>query len=46
MSEHDQHSTFIKTPQQLITVVLLAFTVHETKKPGLTTRREVVKNKD
>ena len=27
MSEHDQHSSFIKTPQQLITVVLLAFVV-------------------
>ena len=27
MSEHDEHSTFIKTPQQLIVVVLLAFLV-------------------
>ena len=27
MSEHDEHSTFIKTPQQLIIVVLLAFLV-------------------
>ena len=27
MSEHDGHSSFIKTPQQLITVVLLAFVV-------------------
>ena len=27
MAEHDQHSSFIKTPQQLITVVLLAFVV-------------------
>ena len=27
MSEHDQHSSFIKTPQQLILVVLLAFVV-------------------
>lgn len=27
MSEHDEHSSFIKTPQQLITVVLLAFLV-------------------
>jgi cytochrome c5 len=27
MAEHEQHSTFIKTPQQLITVVLLAFVV-------------------
>ena len=27
MSEHDQHSSFIKTPQQLIVVVLLAFVV-------------------
>ena len=27
MSEHEQHSSFIKTPQQLITVVLLAFVV-------------------
>ena len=27
MSEHDEHSSFIKTPQQLITVVLLAFVV-------------------
>ena len=25
--EHDEHSSFIKTPQQLITVVLLAFLV-------------------
>jgi len=25
--EHDEHSSFIKTPQQLITVVLLAFVV-------------------
>ena len=27
MSEHDQHSSFIKSPQQLLTVVLLAFVV-------------------
>ena len=27
MSEHDEHSSFIKTPQQLIVVVLLAFVV-------------------
>jgi hypothetical protein len=27
MAEHDEHSSFIKTPQQLITVVLLAFLV-------------------
>lgn len=27
MSEHDEHSTFIKTPQQLIVVVLLALIV-------------------
>jgi len=27
MSEHDTHSSFIKTPQQLIVVVLLAFVV-------------------
>ena len=27
MSEHDQHSSFIKTPQQLIVVILLAFIV-------------------
>ena len=27
MSEHDEHSSFIKTPQQLITVVVLAFVV-------------------
>jgi cytochrome c5 len=27
MTEHDEHSSFIKTPQQLITVVLLAFVV-------------------
>ena len=27
MAEHDQHSSFIKTPKQLITVVLLAFVV-------------------
>jgi cytochrome c5 len=27
VSEHDQHSSFIKTPQQLILVVLLAFVV-------------------
>ena len=27
MSTHDEHSSFIKTPQQLITVVLLAFIV-------------------
>ena len=27
MSEHDEHSSFIKTPQQLIAVVLLAFVV-------------------
>ena len=27
MAEHDQHSSFIKTPRQLITVVVLAFVV-------------------
>ena len=27
MAEHDEHSSFIKTPQQLITLVLLAFVV-------------------
>jgi len=27
MSDHDEHSSFIKTPQQLIVVVLLAFVV-------------------
>ena len=27
MSEHDQHSSFIKTPQQLIVVIVLAFLV-------------------
>jgi cytochrome c5 len=27
VNEHDEHSSFIKTPQQLITVVLLAFIV-------------------
>lgn len=27
MSEHEEHSSFIKTPQQLIVVVLLAFVV-------------------
>jgi cytochrome c5 len=27
MSEHEQHSSFIKTPQQLITIILLAFVV-------------------
>jgi len=27
MSEHDEHSSFIKTPQQLVVVVLLAFLV-------------------
>ncbi len=27
MSEHDEHTSFIKTPQQLIVVVLLAFVV-------------------
>ena len=27
MSEHDQHSSFIKTPQQLIVVILAAFLV-------------------
>jgi cytochrome c5 len=27
MAEHDEHSSFIKTPQQLITVVVLAFVV-------------------
>jgi len=27
MSEHDQHSSFIKTPQQLVSVVLAAFIV-------------------
>ncbi len=26
-AEHDQHSSFIKTPQQLITIVVLAFVV-------------------
>jgi len=27
MSEHEEHSSFIKTPKQLITIVLLAFVV-------------------
>src|SRR5260370_40192569 len=27
VSEHDQHSSFIKTPQQLIVVILLSFVV-------------------
>src|SRR5687768_17332943 len=27
MAEHDAHSSFIKTPQQLIVVILLAFVV-------------------
>jgi cytochrome c5 len=27
MGEHDQHSSFIKTPQQLVVVILLAFVV-------------------
>jgi cytochrome c5 len=27
MAEHDEHSSFIKTPQQLITIVVLAFVV-------------------
>ena len=27
MSEHDEHSSFIKTPQQLIVVILLSFVV-------------------
>ena len=27
MAEHDEHSSFIKTPQQLVTVVVLAFLV-------------------
>jgi cytochrome c5 len=27
MAEHDEHSTFIKTPQQLVTIVVLAFVV-------------------
>jgi cytochrome c5 len=27
MSEHDEHSSFIKTPQQLLTVLVLAFVV-------------------
>jgi cytochrome c5 len=27
MAEHEEHSSFIKTPQQLITIVLLAFMV-------------------
>jgi hypothetical protein len=27
MSEHEEHSSFIKTPQQLIVVVLLSFLV-------------------
>lgn len=27
MSEHDEHSSFIKTPQQLVVVILLAFAV-------------------
>ncbi len=27
MADHDEHSSFIKTPQQLVTVVVLAFVV-------------------
>jgi cytochrome c5 len=27
MAEHDEHSSFIKTPQQLITIVVLAFVI-------------------
>ena len=27
MSEHDEHTSFIKTPKQLVIVVLLAFLV-------------------
>jgi cytochrome c5 len=27
MAEHDEHSSFIKTPQQLVTIVVLAFAV-------------------
>jgi cytochrome c5 len=27
MAEHDEHSSFIKTPQQLVTIVVLAFVV-------------------
>lgn len=27
MSEHDEHSSFIKTPQQLLTVLVLAFAI-------------------
>ena len=27
MAEHDEHSSFIKTPQQLITIIVLAFVV-------------------
>jgi cytochrome c5 len=27
MAEHDEHSSFIKTPQQLITVILLSFVI-------------------
>ena len=27
MAEHDEHSSFIKTPQQLITIVVLSFVV-------------------
>jgi cytochrome c5 len=27
MAEHDEHSSFIKTPQQLLTIVVLAFVV-------------------
>jgi cytochrome c5 len=27
MADHDEHSSFIKTPQQLVTIVLLAFVV-------------------
>jgi len=27
MAEHEEHSSFIKTPQQLVTIVLLAFVV-------------------
>jgi cytochrome c5 len=27
MAEHEQHSSFIKTPQQLITIIVLAFVV-------------------
>ena len=30
VSEHDQHSSFIKTPKQLIAVIVLAFAVPVT----------------